>query len=300
MSDWLSVALRFAVYGNLLLLFGLAVYPLYGVAIPRIAERRSVIAALALLGLVLSGVALLQMVAAMAGTSILAPDGETLSVLLGETPAGMAFNVRSIALAGVMAAALAGKSVRALMVPAGAAVALASLAWTGHAAATEGTAGLVHRSADIVHLLAAGAWIGALAVLVALVCAPLGDDADLAAAEGALTAFAGAGSVIVALILVSGLINVAMIVGMERLATLPATLYGQLLIAKLVLFAAMLGHAAVNRWRLTPSLERARAAGDPAMAARALRISVVSELVAAAGIIALVAWLGTLDPAGVQ
>jgi putative copper resistance protein D len=189
-----------------------------------------------------------------------------------------------------------GKSARSMAVPAGAALALATLAWTGHAAATEGAAGLVHRAADIVHLLAAGAWIGALAALVALLFVPEDRDEDIATAEQALAAFAGAGSVIVALIVVSGTINSWMIVGVGGLATLPSTLYGQLLIAKLALFVAMLGHAAVNRWRLTPALERARAAGEAALAVRAIRISVVSELAAAATILALVAWLGTLEP----
>lgn len=296
MSDWLSVALRFALYADLLLLFGLAVYPFYSKAVPRLAGSRSVLAALAVLGLALSGLAFLQMVAAMTGAPILKPDGEVLAIVLDETPAGMAFIVRSVVLAGVAGAAFMGKSARSMAVPAGAALALTTLAWSGHAAATEGAAGLVHRAADIVHLLAAGAWIGALAALVALLFVPEDRDEDIATAEQALAAFAGAGSVIVALIVVSGTINSWMIVGVGGLATLPSTLYGQLLIAKLALFVAMLGHAAVNRWRLTPALERARAAGEAALAVRAIRISVVSELAAAATILALVAWLGTLEP----
>src|SRR3546814_15811165 len=43
---------------------------------------------------------------------------------------------------------------------------LSSLAWSGHGAATEGGAGMVHLGADILHLLAAGAWVGALAALL--------------------------------------------------------------------------------------------------------------------------------------
>nr|QQZ51066.1 hypothetical protein JKL49_07825 [Phenylobacterium glaciei] len=42
------------------------------------------------------------------------------------------------------------------------AVISASFAWMGHGAATEGALGLLHLSADILHTLAAGAWIGAL------------------------------------------------------------------------------------------------------------------------------------------
>ena len=46
-----------------------------------------------------------------------------------------------------------------------AAVALASLAWSGHGAASEGFRGTVHLVADIVHLLAAGVWVGPLFAL---------------------------------------------------------------------------------------------------------------------------------------
>src|SRR3546814_12018793 len=44
-------------------------------------------------------------------------------------------------------------------------VALTSLAWTGHGAMDQGSIGWVHLSADIVHLLAAGAWIAAILAL---------------------------------------------------------------------------------------------------------------------------------------
>jgi copper resistance protein D len=66
--------------------------------------------------------------------------------------------------------------------------------------------------------------------------------------------------------------------------------YGWLLGAKLVLFCGMLALAGINRWRLTPALER----GEHAIAA--LRLSLCVETSAAIGILALVAWLGTLDP----
>src|SRR3546814_14315017 len=48
---------------------------------------------------------------------------------------------------------------------------LSSLAWSGHGAATEGGAGMVHLGADILPLLAAGAWVGALPALLIMASA---------------------------------------------------------------------------------------------------------------------------------
>ena len=45
---------------------------------------------------------------------------------------------------------------------------LASLAWAGHGAATPGRPGDLHLAADILHLLAAGAWVGSLIPLALL------------------------------------------------------------------------------------------------------------------------------------
>ena len=72
--------------------------------------------------------------------------------------------------------------------------------------------------------------------------------------------------------------------------------YGQLLLAKLVLFGAMLVLASLNRFRLTPALEQAMPGGDQRGALSALRLSLGIEVVCAIVILALVAWLGTLEP----
>ena len=51
-------------------------------------------------------------------------------------------------------------------------LALSALAWTGHGAAGEGAIGWAHLLADILHLIAAGAWVGALIGLMLLVVRP--------------------------------------------------------------------------------------------------------------------------------
>jgi copper resistance protein D len=296
MADWIGVALRFGVYADLLLLFGLAAYPLYAASPSRPSGGRGTIAGLAGFGLLLSILSFLQTVASMSGATITGIDRETFDFVLFETPPGAAFLWRTAALATAFVAAfLQSAKFRPPVVTFGAGVALGTLAWTGHAAVTEGAEGTIHRLADGVHLLAAGAWLGALAVLVTRLFASIEDDRSVAAARSALAGFALAGSIIVAAIVATGLINVWMIVGVEGALRLPTTLYGQLLIAKLVLFAAMLGLAAANRWRLTPRLASGHASSDSG-GIRALRVSIALETSAAVLILALVAWLGTLSP----
>lgn len=293
MEDWAGITLRFAFYGLLLILFGLAAYPVHAnrAAPPALSGR--VVALAALAALAVSLVAFLQAVAAMAGTGITGIDRETLWFVLGETDSGRAFAVRSVALGLTAAAAYRGRS----LLPAAllGAVALATLAWSGHAAASEGAGGHIHRLLDILHLLAAGIWIGALVMLGRHLAGSLAEDAEADAAVGALKAFASAGTIVVATLIVTGMANLLFIAGRDwwQLAT---TRYGQLLAAKLLLFALMLGLAAANRWRLTPRLAAAQEEGDRIAARRALRLSLALETAAASAILLLVAWLGTLDP----
>src|SRR3546814_8694451 len=86
---------------------------------------------------------------------------------------------------------------------------LSSLAWSGHGAATEGGAGMVHLGADILHLLAAGAWVGALAALLLMAsrASPTDDAVYVRALHRALDGFAGVGTAIVGLIVVTGFVN---------------------------------------------------------------------------------------------
>ncbi|MOA60018.1 Copper resistance protein D [compost metagenome] len=69
-----------------------------------------------------------------------------------------------------------------------------------------------------------------------------------------------------------------------------------MLALKLILFAAMLVFAALNRFHLSPLLEQARKTGEHGVAVNALRRSMVLEFTVAVIILGLVAWLGTLSP----
>lgn len=305
MTDWLSVTVRAALYVDLMLLFGL---PLFGLYSLRRAERQSVlpfralIAGLAVLGLALSALGIAALTAAMAGVSLSGIDRETLSMVITQTSIGTAWQVRTAALLMTLGFAWAagqrtGAAPFAVMTGA-AGIALASLAWTGHGAASEGRGGLVHLWADIFHLLAAGAWIGGIAAFGWLLLRPVAamTEDHLRLSHRALDRFSVIGSIVVGVIVASGLVNSYMLVGPMHVLELPFTRYGQLLLIKLALFAAMVALAAANRFRLTPALETALAHGDAVSAVAALRRSMAWEAGAALAILGLVAWMGMLAP----
>ena len=288
MTEGALIGARFALMIDLALLMGL---PLFW-WVMSIAGRRRAIAVLAIGGMALSGLWLLASAAAMTGASITAPDWASAWIVLTMTPIGPVLTVRGAALVLALGCAFLPRGNRIVLIPAG--IAAASLAWTGHAGATEDMAGSIHRIADVAHIWAAAGWIGALAVLLRAVMTlpPVREEVRRVAAM--LSRFALMGTMIVATLLVSGAINLAMIVGMTQLPALVGSRYGLLLGVKLALFGLMLALAAVNRWWLTPALE----SGTPQRAIAHLRLSLLVETSAAIAIIGLVALLGTLDPTG--
>lgn len=305
--ETLTISIRFALYVNVMLLFGL---PLFALSALRGSERlhgnvlplRAMILALSALAIALSILSIFEMTAAMAGVSLPGVDSAAVKSMILETPMGTAWAARIVALICTLLIALTlGRRETAKWLAAvslGAGVALGSLAWTGHGAASEGIAGTGQLVADIVHLIAAGAWIGALVALGSMVFRPANTMSTdhIRVTHRALEGFSVIGTIIVALIVISGLVNSWMLVGPAHLLSMALTLYGQLLIAKLVLFGLMLGLAAANRFRLTPALALAIASGDSVSAFQKLRQSVIFEAALAMGVLAIVAWLGTLEP----
>ena len=119
--------------------------------------------------------------------------------------------------------------------------------------------------------------------------------------HAALRGFSGIGSGLVAVLVATGLINGWFVVGLAGLPGLLAMPYGQLLSVKLVIFLAMLGLAAANRFQLTPRLGRALPAAAPTLPAiAALRRSLVLETGLSVIVVALVAWFGTLAPPAIS
>ena len=297
------IVVRFALYLVLAALFGLSAFSLYGL---RPSERvgalalRSWLGSSAVIGLFLSIVWLVVVASSMAGTPPWPIDQEAIGGLLTGSAIGAAWKVRVVALviAAVAAMVAASRSAGLSIVVLASAVALATLAWTGHGAMDENASGWVHLAADILHLIASGAWLGALFGLVLLVSRPAArvDPAHLSLTHRALHGFGTIGTLVVAAIVLTGLYNGWMLIGIGNVSALPSTLYGQLFILKMALFVAMLALASLNRFRLTPIFERAIIAHDAQAALSALRSSLAIETACIITIFALVAWLGTLEP----
>ncbi|WLG47059.1 copper homeostasis membrane protein CopD [Pseudomonas sp. FP1740] len=302
MSDSVGIALRFALYVDLMLLFGVALFGLYslkgqermsGAVLP----FRSMLAGTAVLGAVLSVASMVMMASAMSGETDFAELRPHIEMMLFETDVGLAWGVRIVALVIAGLAVMLRAPGFSLWVAAFAgAVALASLAWSGHGAMDEGNRRFWHFTVDILHLLAAGAWLGALLAfaLMAKINA-LQTEARLRLLARAVNRFEAIGAAIVVVITATGVVNYLFIVG-PKLDEVFLSTYGILLFIKVVLFAGMLVLAALNRFHLGPFLERSLRDGQYTVAANALRRSVVVELAAAVLIVGLVAWLGTLSP----
>ncbi len=169
----------------------------------------------------------------------------------------------------------------------------ASLAWAGHAAGTEGIDGAIHLASDALHLVAAGAWLGALWPLAILLngARQAGDPVSAAMARQATRRFSVLGMISVAAILATGVINTYEILGASAFSL--DTDYNRLLLAKIGLFAAMLAFAAVNRQRLTPRLADEC---DRGRAMRQLQRNSVTEAGLGLLILFIVAVLGRISP----
>lgn len=164
---------------------------------------------------------------------------------------------------------------------------VASLSLGGHAVMHEGLIGLMHRINAVAHLLCAGAWLGALWPVVTVLGLLKRIDRR-AEAVSALLAFSRAGHVAVALVLVSGAINTALVLG--RWPTDLSSPYEALLDVKLLCVAGMAGLAIANRYLVVPRLGRRPAAEA------ALRRATLAEIALGFAVLALVGVFGLLDP----
>ncbi|UDM52585.1 copper homeostasis membrane protein CopD [Cupriavidus sp. MP-37] len=306
--EWLAAGLRLALYLDLALVFGLPLFCLYALQRDERAGRfarscRALALGGAGVGIALSLLALVEMARAMTGASDYAAlQAHVLAMIVTGTDFGVAWCVRMAALLLFVLAGMHAHRLRApLAVLAGSGgVALATLAWGGHGAMHDGAMRTLHLASDVVHLLAAGAWVGALAAFLLLArpgSAPHGEG--LALLSRSANGFARIGTRIVVLLVMTGVLNYWLIVGPVMPVFAPMS-YGGLLAAKLALFAAMLGLAAANRFALAPRLQAAARTGErgPVLqAVRALRRSLLFEAGTAALVLALVAVLGMLSPA---
>jgi copper resistance protein D len=255
----------------------------------RVAMFGSIVALLSALSLMLATTA------NMAGSAAATLEPDTISKVLFATSFGrvwcwhLVFAVLSI---GVCLASRARWRMPAILVLS--LLLLVSLGWVGHAVEGQGVIRLVHQINQMVHLLAAGLWLGGLVPLAWLLerARSASGTAWISVAREVVPRFSQMGYAAVALLAATGAVNTLLLVGSTQ--ALVGTPYGRLLGLKILLFLAMVTLALFNRFRLLPRLRREAQA---AAAAAALARSVLFEQGLGLAILAVVSVLGTWPPA---
>jgi putative copper resistance protein D len=227
--------------------------------------------------------------------------GGTVGIVLSKTLFGHAWLARgalalvvAIALAAMGARGARSRGARAVGTIA-AALFLAALALAGHAAAESGAQRLFHVVADALHLLAAGGWVGALVPFVMLLRAVEARPSAQALEDAAIASrkFSSLGIACVAVLALTGTVNACY--ALHRVADLFTSRYGEELLLKLALVAAMVALAALNRLALTPAIVSGEARrAEPAV--RALARNALAEVVLGFAVLAVVATLGITMP----
>jgi putative copper export protein/mono/diheme cytochrome c family protein len=270
----------------------------------RLDRRLSALAWASLLVALASGAAWLVIVASsMSGMPLNAVlRGPVVGVVLTQTRFGEDWGLRAalvVVLAGCLVVqGLTAKHVAGWIGLLAAAAFIASLAWAGHGAATEDVPfDTIHLPADILHLLAAGAWLGGLLPLVILLRQAWRDSSPhaVAVARAATLRFSVLGISSVGMLLVTGVVNTWFLAG--SVPALLGTVYGQLLLVKIALFAAMIAVASVNQGQLLPCL--ADVATESALRLRACgQLCRNASIEASLGVLvlAVVGIIGVLTP----
>jgi putative copper resistance protein D len=304
MIDLGLIVARLLHYAAVTTLAGVSLFPLYAYAAAEPKElfrRRQAVLLSAALAAMFSGLCwLVCSVASMSGTWAGVADHEVLWTVLNETTFGSVWMARmllAVLILGVTAFWTA-RAGRDLVTACLAAVLLASLAGTGHAQIEEGWMSLVHLGSDAAHLLAAGAWLGGLIPLgFILLDHSMREGEPIVDVDRISLRFSSMGYVAVATLVASGFINSWFLVG--SVSSLLKTSYGQILLAKLAFFAAMLGLAAANRFWLVPRMIETRmgASGEAAVWLGRLRYHVLGEQFLGLMVLLAVSALGTMRPA---
>lgn len=305
MIDAGLVFTRFLHYSATLILFGVALFPLYTYPVHKfegIGGRSRMLATSWALLLVVLVSGALWFVGVATNMTDSRMSWETSHYVLTETSYGSVCLVRLgtiAALVGVLAL-LAFRPVHRLdlLFAALTAFLAASLAGTGHTQVEEGLSRLGHMLADALHLMGAGAWVGGLFVLFCLTATSLqpgSPEGRRLEACNAAHRFSAMGYLAVATIVASGLVNSSFLV--IPLTNLIDTDYGRLLLIKVALFILMLGLAGVNRFFTLPALTSPVAATYRAISLRRLRFHILLEQCLGFAIILIVAVLGTMEPA---
>jgi putative copper resistance protein D len=284
-----AVAALVSAFGALLFLAFLAPPALAGIAPHQRATVTRPCRWLARLSLLLAmtaeGAWLVMESATIAGTDTVPQAFAAVPAVLSDTEFGHLIVTQMLLL--VVAALVFGRTkggarLYLAVVPAGLATVLQ--AWHLHAAAmANGVSVLL--VCEVLHVSAAGAWLGALLPLALLVRTAPPEVGSIASRR-----FAPFGSACVLVLAITAFWQGLVLVG--GLHTLVATAYGWIALVKLVLFAVLIGFAWHNHFRLTPLLRGA----DPIPARHALERNIVREAGIGLVIVLGAAVLASLSP----
>lgn len=239
---------------------------------------RAWVAPLCLGAAVVSAVKVLLLAGSMSGEfkDMLDPSLNSMILRAGEG-VSVATRVVGLCLAG---AALLLKSRGRLLAAAGAAVATVSFAMTGHVHALPQAH--LPMALLMLHLLCAAFWLGALLPLH-----QIAGDGDSARCAALAARFGSIAAWLVAVLLLAGAALLWNL--LDSVSSLWSSDYGRMVLVKILLVAALLGLAALNKWRLTPGL-----LSQAPRAAAKLRRSIAIEMLLATGILLVTAAFTTL------
>ncbi len=198
----------------------------------------------------------------------------TLQGMAWNSPAGTALICRLLGLL-LIAVGLQEASVRwTILAVGGTVLATGAFALTGHTSVNAHRAALAPLL--MLHLLVVAFWFGALWPLYV---ASLRETP--ARASDIIERFTAAATWLVPVILLAGIVMAVLLLPNLQALSEP---YGELLIAKVVGFAVLMGLAAANKWRLGPALVH-----GPAQSGRWFRRSVAAEYVLIAAVLTITA-----------
>jgi len=174
---------------------------------------------------------------------------------------------------------------------------LGSLAFAGHGQEGLGFERDIHLAADFLHLIAAGLWLGGLIPLALLLVylRRFREETWTSVACDAASRFSNLGILAVGVLLISGTINAAFLIG--GMQSLIDTRYGQLLLLKMTLFAAMVCLAGINRQYLLPRLCNKAGIDLSTRTVQWLVRSALAETALGLGVVIIVGMLGVMAPA---
>lgn len=213
-------------------------------------------------------------------------DLDALQGVLADTSFGVVWQGRLVIALALVAALALGKTAPSYFMTVVSGLLLASLGLVGHASMQDGAIGALHRANHAVHLLTTAIWLGGLPAF-ALCLTAYRAPALRGDAVCAMRRFSNWGQLDVALVVLTGSVNIALTGGAPIPLTTP---YRVLLSAKVMVVIAMIAIALFNRYVLAPRLKR------EAAALGSLMKTSLAEVALGAAVVALVSLFGLMDP----